>query len=1310
MKKLLFIISLFFSFAAIAQTDEYYRTVDWKFYPDSIVQLTDSTYRLKALPFDYNDPGAINRTIGNYVVDFVGHRFKVIDSTATKITVWDIYNTGQAPQTEQIARCYRSVGGGDAEFIGSVDYSPLDESARWKINGADNELLWLNFDKYIPLIQNDITHEPSGFEHPEDVIVNYNSTNRTITLTGNTTAFWKGDTIRTLVSGWTSTAHTATAGVWYLYYNGSSFVWSQTPWTFDMVQIAFVNYPSFAIRETHGLMPYQTHKTLHETVGTYLTGGGDLSGYTLNTTTASERRPLISTTTLRDEDNTSAEAALLSESYTRFNLSGTNTANFTASSADIVALSGNQPYWNEWNGSAWVQTLMSNNSYSAVWLVALPVTADVGSQAYRYLWVQPQANSSTLSTIQGLSSSSVSLGTLQTATPELVFIGKIIIRYTGGNWQLVSVEKLLGNKVNQQAIVGGSYLSVVTTDNTLTGNGTTSDPLKVDTTVIATQYDLLTGLGSNYVTTNTTQSISGAKTFTSNPEITGTNAQLTIDGTNSGILRFELNNVFNGGLFAQSTQKLDFYAGGTSYVDMFSDFKLEAKSAGENLVAGMMYFDSDDNTFRGYNGTSWIDLGAAGGGTTTNALTMNNSGTGDASGTTFNGSVARTISFNTIGAAGLAASNTFTDDQTIQGSAPYLFLRSTSVGGTSTLRFKDESDLPQFSIQYDSNNDRTLISSNNHYISTQIGALEVMNLATTGQLKLPQYTGTTFDGTITKYLGVDASGNVVKGTISAGVTDHSALSNLSYATAGHTDFVSTNTTQNITGLKTFVNTTGFIGSQITGASSSGGLIIYDDVPTNVLEFGFNNLANEGYIWSNVSNPFKIGVNSAERLRILTTGQLKLNNYTSSSSFTGTGVAALQVDASGNVITTAISGGSGTDLSFSGASSPVTLNSSTGADVTFTAGVGISLSATSGNVTITNSQPNTNQTLSFSTPNLTISAGNTVDLSSLAVAGGWTDGGSYITNTTATDEVRIGSTSDAGSYIFQVTGQSYFSTHLYGFGQGIFAGDVYTLGSLGVGEIATPTGSNNKIYSKTDNELYYLDNDIEAKLSAKDNDFTRFPMLQTDFLGPAGAGTAEAAWGFDYAVIASGTQAKIASEANHPGILRTSSSTSENSGGYCMTGNEAVYISGGEVFECIFQPRVASNTNTTIRIGFMDSYTSTAPVDGCYFELAANTLNIVGINRYGTTNTTSTATVATLAVNTWYRLKIEVNSAASSVTYTVYNSSGTVLGTQTNTGTIPTGSTGRETGCGVIATNSGTSATLLAYWDMMSFYYNKPLTR
>ena len=53
---------------------------------------------------------------------------------------------------------------------------------------------------------------------------------------------------------------------------------------------------------------------------------------------------------------------------------------------------------------------------------------------------------------------------------------------------------------------------------------------------------------------------------------------------------------------------------------------------------------------------------------------------------------------------------------------------------------------------------------------------------------------------------------------------------------------------------------------------------------------------------------------------------------------------------------------GTDLSYTGTSSPVTLNSSTGNDVTHTAGTGISLAATSGNMTITNTAPDQTVTI------------------------------------------------------------------------------------------------------------------------------------------------------------------------------------------------------------------------------------------------------------------------------------------------------------------------------------------------------------
>ena len=138
MKKIIVIFFLLISFAASSQ----YRICDWKTYVYNVVTVGTDTFRFDAMPYDYNDPGAINRYIGNYFVDFVGNRYKIIDSTSTTITVKDEFATGIAPQSDQIGRVYKSVGSGAADYIGGVDITPLDELSKFKIVAADNDLFW----------------------------------------------------------------------------------------------------------------------------------------------------------------------------------------------------------------------------------------------------------------------------------------------------------------------------------------------------------------------------------------------------------------------------------------------------------------------------------------------------------------------------------------------------------------------------------------------------------------------------------------------------------------------------------------------------------------------------------------------------------------------------------------------------------------------------------------------------------------------------------------------------------------------------------------------------------------------------------------------------------------------------------------------------------------------------------------------------------------------------------------------------------------------------------------------------------------
>jgi len=204
---------------------------------------------------------------------------------------------------------------------------------------------------------------------------------------------------------------------------------------------------------------------------------------------------------------------------------------------------------------------------------------------------------------------------------------------------------------------------------------------------------------------------------------------------------------------------------------------------------------------------------------------------------------------------------------------------------------------------------------------------------------------------------------------------------------------------------------------------------------------------------------------------------------------------------------------------------------------------------------------------------------------------------------------------------------------------------------------------------------------------------RQPIYNWDYI-VAGVATAN----FPTTAISSGTATYINHEAGHPGYITTTSSTTTNSGhhSYYLGLQTAFFFQGGETYEAIYQPKVASNTNTTTRFGFLDATTSADAVDGAYFEIPAGSFAVVGKTANNSTRTTS-ATIATIAVNEWYRFKVTVNRAASSVKFEIFDANGVLLGSQSNTANIPTTSA-RSFGAGYISTNVGTVATLLGWLD------------
>lgn len=204
-----------------------------------------------------------------------------------------------------------------------------------------------------------------------------------------------------------------------------------------------------------------------------------------------------------------------------------------------------------------------------------------------------------------------------------------------------------------------------------------------------------------------------------------------------------------------------------------------------------------------------------------------------------------------------------------------------------------------------------------------------------------------------------------------------------------------------------------------------------------------------------------------------------------------------------------------------------------------------------------------------------------------------------------------------------------------------------------------------------------------------------PQLFTDLVGTSGGNIAP----FALTAISSGTNSAIlAPTANHPGVVRLTSSTTANSGGRIMTDATSHLLAAGDYVEVVFT--IVTLTNLTLRIGFIDTTTSTDCTDGAYVEVLST-----GVATFKTANNstrTSAGTTATLSTATWYRAEIEVN-ASNDARCRIYNADtgAVVLAEQTITTNIP-GGTNRACGIGIIATNSGTTATALVETDLIGY--------
>jgi hypothetical protein len=285
------------------------------------------------------------------------------------------------------------------------------------------------------------TKDPTGWLSPTNVTVSYNATNRTVTLTpvsGTLQYYWRGVKVD-LGATWTSAAHTNADGEYYLYStDGVNIGWSNTVWAFDMLMVAKAIVSTtpaykFAIKETHGLMPWEVHQELHETVSSYRTSGGALTAgtYAENTATDAANSPGFDAAIIKDEDDSVTIPAWVEGTYTTMRIGASSKATFDTTATLPFRSSGSYILVN--NPTTGAETASTNNKYVNVYQVLIPAAADTDSQKYRTVMLQPQRDHPSLADAQLENPQNLSFGDLSATTPEFVIYARITYALSAGD-------------------------------------------------------------------------------------------------------------------------------------------------------------------------------------------------------------------------------------------------------------------------------------------------------------------------------------------------------------------------------------------------------------------------------------------------------------------------------------------------------------------------------------------------------------------------------------------------------------------------------------------------------------------------------------------------------------------------------------------------------------------------------------------------------------------------------------------------------------------------------------------------------------
>lgn len=216
--------------------------------------------------------------------------------------------------------------------------------------------------------------------------LSYDLASRTLTITPTSSTYrvWiKG--VQYTFTGAQTKQHDATEGGWYLYYDATgTLVASQIAWSIlDHAPVAFVYFDAsttdaIVIDERHHHSSNKEwHNSQHYSTGTFVKKSSDfiIGNYTLNTASDAGNTFSLSSGTIIDEDIQTAISALADGGpYRRYSKSGSGGVWRRSNAALPFRYNGSTNYiqYNQWTGSTWQLTDLSNNQFVNYYVFLVP--------------------------------------------------------------------------------------------------------------------------------------------------------------------------------------------------------------------------------------------------------------------------------------------------------------------------------------------------------------------------------------------------------------------------------------------------------------------------------------------------------------------------------------------------------------------------------------------------------------------------------------------------------------------------------------------------------------------------------------------------------------------------------------------------------------------------------------------------------------------------------------------------------------------------------------------------------------------------